>query len=142
MTHSVNRPLRSVHAKAFRWNLIAVAVASLTALGVALLPFGTSSSTDVNGVETTSSLSLLSNEGPSVLLVLALPVFLVAIPLLLRGDTAVQRARVSIAGLLGILVVLGAASIGVFFVPTLILMIMSIVARNTEDSAPFGEVGE
>lgn len=135
MENTLDRPATE-NSNARRWNLIAVAIASLTALGVALLPFGTSSSTDTNGLETSSRVSLLSSEGVSVLIVLAIPVLLVAVPLLLGGNAAVHRTRIAIVGVLVILAVLAAASIGVFFVPTLIAMIMTLVTNKSTRFAP------
>ena len=130
------RPVRHVDALARRWNLVAVAIATLTGLGAALLPLGMSSSIDSNGVATSTQVSLLSNEGPGVLIVVVTPALLVAAPLLLRGAQASYRSRVVIAVTLGVLVVLGAMSIGLFFVPTLIAMIVSISAQSTTRSAP------
>lgn len=121
-----------------RWNVVAVVVSVVTGLGAVLVPLGTRSSTDSNGVATTTRVSLLSNEGPSVLIVVTIPVLLVALPLLLRGANSRHRARVVIVVLLGILVVLGALSIGVFFVPTLIAMITSMAASRPKDVVGVG----
>ena len=103
-----------------------MATAALTGFGALLLPLGVRSSAESNGVERTTRVSLLSNEGPSVLIVVAIPVLLVALPLMLRGAAARYRSRVVIVVLLGIFVMLGAMSIGLFFVPTLIAMIVSM----------------
>lgn len=121
--------------KARRWNLAALLVAAATGLGLALLPFGSSGTVDSNGVETTSSESLLSSEGSSVLIVLAIPVMLIVVPLLLRNQTLAYRSRIVIVVLLGIFVLLGALSIGLFFVPTLIAMVLSLAAQNSARSA-------
>lgn len=112
------------------WNLVAVAIALLTGLGAALLPLGMQSTLDSNGAQTSTRVSLLSNEGPSVLITVAIPVLLVALPLLVRGPIARYRASVLIVSLLGLLVMLGAMTIGLFFVPTLIAMILSLSARQ------------
>jgi hypothetical protein len=117
---------RPAESTASRWNIAAVAIALLTGLGALLLPIGASSSIDSNGVETSTRVSLLSNEGPSVLIVVAIPALLVAMPLLLRGATGRHRSRTIIVTLLGIFVLLAAMSIGLFFVPTLIAMAMSL----------------
>lgn len=121
-----DRPAESV---AHRWNIVAVAVSILTGFAAVLLPLGSRSSAESNGAATTTRVSLLSNEGPSVLIVVAIPVLLVALPLLLRSATARRRARMVIAVLLGVLVLLGAMSIGVFFVPTLIATITSVASH-------------
>jgi hypothetical protein len=117
---------RSAESTALRWNVVAVTIALLTGLGAALLPMGTRSSIDSNGVETSSRVSLLSNEGPSVWIAVAIPALLVAVPLLLRGATARHRSRTIIVALLGIFVLLAAMSIGLFFLPTLIAMALSL----------------
>ena len=122
---------RPADTRARRWNIVAVAIALLTGVGALSLPFGESSSVDSNGVQTTTRLSLLSHEGPTVLIVVAIPVLLVALPLMLRGATARYRSRVVIVVLLGLFVMLGAMSIGLFFVPTLITMIMSMTAQSS-----------
>lgn len=127
---------RPADSRARRWNIVAVAIAMLTGFGALLLPLGTRSSADTNGVERTARVSLLVDEGPSVLIVLAIPVLLVALPLMLRGAAASYRSRVVIVVLLGVLVMLGAMSIGLFFVPTLIAMIVSMSAQAATPSTP------
>lgn len=127
---------RPADSAARRWNFVAVTVALVTGFGALLLPLGTRSSADSSGVEVTTSVSLLANEGPSVLIVVAIPVLLVTLPLMLRGATASYRSRVAIVVLLSILVVLGAMSIGLFFVPTLLAMIVSMSAQAATRSAP------
>ena len=67
-----------------------------------------------------------------LLIVVAIPALLVGVPLLLLpGATARHRARLTIVTLLGIFVLLGAMSIGLFFVPTLIAMAMSLSSERT-----------
>jgi hypothetical protein len=126
---------RSADSRARRWNIVAVVLAVLTGFGALLLPLGTRSSAEANGVERTTRVSLWSNEGPSVLIVVAIPVLLVALPLICRGATASYRSRVVIVVLLSVLVVLGAMSIGLFFIPTLIAMIASMSAQAATRSA-------
>lgn len=132
----LGRAARSGDEIARRWNLVAAAIALLTGLSAALLPLGMSSSVDSNGVQSSSRVSLLFYEGPSVLIVLALPALLVSLPLLLRGAAASHRARVSIVVLLGVFVMLGAMTIGLFFVPTLIAMVLAMSAQTTSRSEP------
>ena len=118
-----------------RWNVVALVTAAITGLSAVLLPLGTTSTVASNGVETTNHVSLLSNEGPSVLVIVTIPLLLVALPLVLRDSKASHRARVVVVVLLGILVLLGAMSIGLFFVPTLVAMIVSL---TLESKVPFG----
>lgn len=129
-------PDRGADEVARRWNLVAAAIAVLTGLGAALLPLGTSSRSESTGVDRTTRVSLLSSEGARVLIVVAIPVLLVVLPLTLRSATARYRSRVVIVVLLCVLVLLGALSIGVFFVPTLIAMIVSVSAQASTRPAP------
>lgn len=94
------------------WALGAVAVALL-------VPLGKSVSVDASGGSTRSSYTLLESEGSGILVVLAIPVALAAASVLgvLTGRAWLTRAA---ALLLAIGVLLGAASIGLFFVPSAI----------------------
>lgn len=130
------RAVRTGNEIARRWNLVAAAIALLTGLSAALLPLGMTSSVDSNGVQSSSRVSLLSHEGPSVLIVVALPAVLVSLPLLVRGAAASHRARVAIVVLLGVFVMLGAMTIGLFFVPTLIAMVLAMSAQSSSPSEP------
>ena len=127
---------RPADSRARRWNIVAVTIAALTGFGGLLLPLGMRSIADSNGLDKTTRVSLLSNEGPSVLIVVAIPILLVALPLALRGATASYRSRVVIVVLLGVFVVLGAMSIGLFFVPTWIAMIVSLSAQGATRLTP------
>ncbi len=105
--------------------------AVLAAVAVALLPLGSSSSdsavSEGGGAsiveETTSRHSLLSSEGPRVLAIVATPVLVTAVPLVAGSSVAARRVRIASTFLLGVLVILGAASIGLAFVPALFTMI-------------------
>jgi hypothetical protein len=121
-----------VSSAATRWNTAAVAVALATGLGVALIPLGQSTTVGSDGVEVTTDVSLLASEGAGVLAVLAVPALLVAVPLLFRRPRRAFASRAVIVGLLGVLVVLGALSIGVFFVPTLVAMAASLAASTLD----------
>jgi hypothetical protein len=136
MTNPEASSARHANLVARRWNRIAVGIAMLTGLAAVLLPLGTSSSADSNGVATSRHVSLLTTEGRSVLLIVAIPVVLVALPLLFRRGPASYRARVVIVVLLTILVLLGAMSIGLFFIPTLAAMIASMSAQSRAYDRP------
>ncbi len=121
--------------RARRWNLAAVALAALTATGVALLPLSTSvSENGVTGETVTTHPSLLDNEGPGLIIILLVPVALVALPLLIRNERAARVTRIAIVVVLLVLVILGALSIGIFFVPTLVMMIASLVTDQARPS--------
>ncbi|MFA5565569.1 MAG: hypothetical protein WC184_07190 [Acidimicrobiia bacterium] len=125
--------------KAYRWNLIALAVVVISAVLVLLVPTG--SSVEVSVVQdelgartetvTKDSVSLLENEGPSVLILMAIPVLLVAVPLILPVARR-QQARVFVTGLMGVFIVLGMMSIGVFFIPTLTVMMISVLVNRSK----------
>jgi hypothetical protein len=70
-----------------------------------------------------SGRSLLDAEGPGVIVTLAVPVLICAIPLLAPARHRRAAAWIS-AVLLGIGVILGLLSVGVYFVPSLILLII------------------
>jgi hypothetical protein len=77
--------------------------------------------------------SLLELEGVRAAVGLALPVLLVAIPLLLPRGAARRLGTLIVTFLLAAGVVLGLLSIGLFYLPTLILL---IVALLRSDSVP------
>ena len=121
----------SSFSKATRWNIGAAGVAAVTSLGALLAPLGETVRTDANGIQTKTRVSLLSNEGASVLFVVAIPVLLVLLPLALPNEKASYRARATIVVLLSIFVVLGALTIGIFFIPTCIAMGVSLSAQQS-----------
>ena len=88
-------------------------------------------STDAGGstIVTSSSTSLISSEGVSVLLILAIPVLITLMPVLVSR----RGVRIGAAVLLLVLCVLGLASIGLFFVPAVVLM---TVAASMHDPRP------
>ena len=88
-------------------------------------------STDAGGstIVTSSSTSLISSEGVSVLLILAIPVLITLMPVLVSR----RGVRIGAAVLLLVLCVLGLASIGLFFVPAVVLM---TVAASMHDPVP------
>lgn len=100
------------HRRADRLALLALVCATAAALGLAVLPLSTTSSSD-GVVETTSHESLLQHEGPSVLVVLLIPILLTAIAVAVRH----RSTRLTLAGLLFIGCLLGAMSVGAFFLP-------------------------
>lgn len=118
--------MTSADARSRGWNLAATCLAALTAVAVALLPTVSWTSTDAEGVVTSGRSSLLSDEGAGLLVVLVIPVVCVGLPLLLRSPRRARAARQVVVGLLAVMVVLGALSIGIFFAPTLIAMIVSV----------------
>ncbi len=79
---------------------------------------------DSSGTSTRSSYTLLEEEGPGLLVVLAIPVVLALAGVI---GAATQRAWLTTgaAGVLVVGVLLGAASIGLFFVPAAIALLLA-----------------
>lgn len=69
---------------------------------------------------------------PVVLLVLAAPVMLLGVPLPISAPRAARGVRIAVATLLGLLALLGALSIGVFFLPAWLLMVASAAMSNVQ----------
>ena len=113
---------------------MAVVVALATGVGVAFVPMGKSTTVGEGGASITTSVSLLANEGAGIFAIVAIPAVLVAVPLMLRRRRAAFVSRAVVVGLLGALVVLGALSIGIFFVPTLAAMAGSLATSTTQPS--------
>ena len=110
---------------ALAWTLAAAAV-------LLVVPLGTSVSIDSSGTSTRSSYSLLEGEGAGIVVVLAIPIVLALAGVI---GAATDRAWLATcaASLLVVAVLLGAASIGLFFVPAAIAVV--IAARWTAAGA-------
>jgi hypothetical protein len=71
--------------------------------------------------------TLLSVNGPSIYYILVIPVIIAGVPLLLRCRTARIISALSLTGC----VVIGAASIGLFYLPSAIAMILAASKKPT-----------
>ena len=114
-----------------RLPLATLLVALATAALLAVLPLSrsescTSTSESPEVLCESSTSTLLEHEGSSVLVVLLVPAALAAIGVL-RPTTAVLRG---VAVALTVCVVLGAASIGLFFLPTLLAAWIAAVRQR------------
>ena len=69
----------------------------------------------------------LSSVGPSIYYILAIPVIIAGVPILLRYRTARIISAVLLTGYL----VIGAASIGVFYLPSAIMMLLAASEKPT-----------
>lgn len=112
-----------------------------TALCVTVLPLASESSVEVSSsdpdpVETTTRSSLMANEGAGVLVAAAVPVALVALPLVARGWNTTHRLLIAVTVMLAAIVLLAGLSIGLFFVPTTIAMATALVAHSRERPQP------
>ena len=71
--------------------------------------------------------TLSSVNGPSIYYILAIPVIIAGVPILLRYRTARIISAVLLTGYL----VIGAASIGVFYLPSAIMMLLAASEKPT-----------
>ena len=111
-----------------RWGWLTLLTALVTGVVLAFLPIYSTGACEAvaGGTETctTGSESLLQSEGLSVLAVLAVPVFVVAVAVVFpRRGVAVTSAV-----LLTVLTLLGAASLGLFYLPTTALAWVAVAA--------------
>lgn len=107
-----------------RLQIAALAVVITAAIALLVLPTSTSVTSSSDGSELTTSQTLLESMGPSVLLILAAPIAMAALPLFSRGRAWVALSIAS-AVLLWLFVILGLLTIGVFFLPGAILALIA-----------------
>ncbi|HEU4642597.1 MAG TPA: hypothetical protein VFS44_09090 [Gemmatimonadaceae bacterium] len=81
-------------------------------------------------VEATGTATLLAVNGPRALIALLLPVLLTALPLLARRPATRRRLAGAAAVLLGVFVLLGAASVGLFYLPAALALVLAAVASD------------
>jgi hypothetical protein len=101
---------------------LAFAIAATTALCV--LPSFESVTTDSSGHERVETLSILEVQGVAFLVVLLVPVIIAVIPLVLNGR-AWHMGSIVVAILLGGLALVGALSIGRYYLPAVIIEIVA-----------------
>lgn len=79
-----------------------------------------------------SNVSLLTNEGASVLGVLAVPALVALVPLLVRSKRSARMTAVALTAA----ALVASASIGIFLIPTVVLAWVAVVAtrRNGESA--------
>ena len=111
-----------------RWGWLTLLTALVTAVVLSFLPISSTASCEAvaGGTETctTGSESLLQSEGLGALAVLAVPVFVAAVGVVFpRRGVAVTSAV-----LLTVLTLLGAASIGLFYLPTTVVAWLAVAA--------------
>ena len=100
-----------------RWSLLTLLVALVTAAVLAILPTSSTASCEsvAGGTETctTGSESLLQSEGASVLVVLAIPAIVASAAVVFPK----RGVAIATAVVLSVMTLLGAASLGLFFIP-------------------------
>ena len=115
-----------------RWSWLTLLTALVTGVVLSFLPISSTGSCEAvaGGTETctTGSESLLQSEGLSVLAVLAVPVFVAAVAVVFpRRGVAVTSAV-----LLTVLTLLGAASLGLFYLPTAAVAWVAVAASASQ----------
>jgi uncharacterized membrane protein YozB (DUF420 family) len=118
-----------------------LAVAATVVLLV--LPTGTEDAVslgpDGRVVHDTRSTTLLRSQGWTVLVVLAIPVILAAMPPIPRGRERRRRAFVAAGALLCVFVGLSLPSVGLFYLPAAIAMVVGAVIEERGRRAPGGQ---
>jgi len=118
--------------KASRFAWASAVTAVLGAFVASFAPLGTSCemTTQPGGGETQgqcSGVSTFQGDGAWVLVVVAVPVVLALVPAVVRG----RSARIVSAVLLWACCVIGLASIGMFFIPSAVLMTIAATQRES-----------
>lgn len=112
-----------------RWALGALVWTVLVGVGLAVGPTGRSESVTVlsDGTQTTESASttLVESEGASILVVLAVPVLAAAASVTVAMSPSARRWRAVVAGVMVAGCLLGAASIGIFYLPAAIAAVVA-----------------
>ena len=111
--------------KANRWTVAAFMAATLGALVAAFAPTYSGCATTPSGGEVCGHETSFAVNGAWVLVVVSVPVLVAFVPVLVRR----RPARIVSAVLLWIGCVLGALSVGMFFVPAAILMTVAATRR-------------
>jgi hypothetical protein len=118
-----------------RWAAALLVVALSIAVLLALAPLGSyescSATSSGSSVCTAGHESLVDREGTSVLIVLAIPVALAALPL----ATGSRRVALVVATLLTVFMVISALSIGVFLLPVVLVAWLGYNRRASASSA-------
>jgi hypothetical protein len=110
---------------------LGAAAATGTVLAFAPVVSTTSCSSAPTGISscTSSQESLVANEGVGALLVLAVPALLALVPMVART----QRSTLVAAGALTFATLLGMASVGMFFIPTVVLAWVAVGTSGEVD---------
>lgn len=115
--------------------LIAASLAIAAALAVLFLPSYIEVTESSGGQESISSQTALEFVGPRILLVVAIPVALAALPLFARGR-AWRPLSIASALMLTLFAVIGSLSVGWYFLPA---MLVAIVAAFIPDRPRTGQ---
>jgi hypothetical protein len=142
MAYAVVRAIRATAHRRRPWSgratgglaWAAVAWTVVAAMVLVVAPMSRTVATASDGsdvvVTTTSSQTLLENEGASVILVLLVPVAIALAGAVGRGPRA-RRRRIAAGSVLTVACLLGAMSIGIFFVPAAALLLTAGLKAST-----------
>jgi hypothetical protein len=119
--------------RANRWVVAAFAVAVLGAIVASFAPLGQLCTESAEpgleiAMESCGGVSLLSQEGASILVVVSVPLLVAFAPVLVHR----RPATIASAVLLWLVCFAGALSVGLFFVPAAILMTVAAARRPPE----------
>jgi hypothetical protein len=117
----------------FRYSSLCLAYTLCASIVFLFAPLGTQESSDAASPE---RVSLLSLEGWSIVVTLALPVIFALVPVVRRRSPHVRTLMTASAVLLSTYVVLGLLSIGIYYLPSAVLMIMAAVRERPPRRAP------
>ena len=104
----------------------AISLAIVASSMLLIVPVYAQAKVTAGGLEHVRHLTLLEVIGPSILAPLLIPVVLTALPLLTRGRARTSVSVVTTAALAGF-VLIGSASIGLFYVPALATAVAAVI---------------
>jgi len=121
----------------FRYTSMCLAYTVCASVLFLFAPLGMEESVSSSGAPDQRRLSLLQMNGWRILLVLGIPIVFAAVPVILRRSGHLRTLCVAAAVLLCTYCVLGALSIGIYYVPSAALMIAAAATtRNGPPSRP------
>jgi hypothetical protein len=123
----------------FRYSSLCLAYTACASIVFLFAPLGTQESS----AGLPESVSLYTMNGWSIVVVLGLPVIFALVPVLLRRSPHIRTLFVAAAVLLTTFVSLGILSIGLYYVPSAVLMIAAAIReRPAQRTPPAGYRGE
>lgn len=122
--------------------LLPVVLALLAAVVLLVIPTGREESVSISSTgeitRHSRSTTLVQSDGWSVLVPLAVPVAIAGVPLALRRTRWRRGALVAASVLLLAFVVAGLLSIGVYYLPAAVAMVMAAIVDGRRSKAPRG----
>jgi hypothetical protein len=119
-----------MRATRLAWWAFGLAVAGAVVAAVA--PLGTRMTAGSGAVARTEHVSMLEVDGSWVLVVVAIPTIVAGIPSLVRR----RDVRIASAVLLWACCIVGMWSVGLFFVPSAVVMTLAAATRRSAEAVP------